>query len=103
MRSRFSDFAVGDVTYLSRTWHPTTRPRRIGLDPAQRWTRREVIGATGGGLLDPDGTVAFRAHYRLDGRAGVLCEHSRFVRHDGRWAYLGPVPSAGADVGGRAR
>jgi hypothetical protein len=27
MRSRYSAFAVGDVGYLLRTWHPSSRPR----------------------------------------------------------------------------
>jgi SEC-C motif-containing protein len=94
MRSRFSAFAVGDAAYLLRTWHPTTRPPRLGLDPDQRWTRLDILGTTGGGLFDADGTVEFRAHYSQQGRAGVLHEHSRFVRDDGRWLYLGPIPSA---------
>jgi SEC-C motif domain protein len=94
MRSRFTAFAVGDARYLLRTWHPTTRPRRMGLDPDQRWTRLEVLTTTGGGLFDADGTVGFRAHYRRHGQPGVLAEHSRFVRHDGLWVYVGPIPTA---------
>jgi SEC-C motif-containing protein len=90
MRSRFSAFAVGDDAYLRRTWHPATRPRRVRLDPRQRWSRLEVLARTGGGLLDTDGTVEFRAHYTVRGEPGVLHEHSRFARHAGRWVYLGP-------------
>lgn len=88
MRSRFAAFAVGDVGYLRRTWHPSTRPRRLRLDPARRWTRLEILARTGGALLGTDGTVEFRAHYEQDGRPGVLREDSRFVREDGRWLYL---------------
>ncbi|MEV0392250.1 YchJ family protein [Polymorphospora rubra] len=88
MRSRFSAFAVGDTAYLLRTWHPTTRPARLTLDPGQRWTRLEILATDRGGLFDTTGGVEFRAHYRESGRPGALHEHSRFVREDGQWVYL---------------
>ena len=88
MRSRFSAFAVGDTAYLLRTWHPDTRPKRLRLDPDQEWTRLEILGRTGGGLLQAEGTVEFRAHYRHQGQADFLEENSRFRREDGRWVYL---------------
>lgn len=91
MRSRYAAFAVGDTGYLLATWHPSTRPRRLRLDPAERWTGLDVLGGTGGGLLETAGTVEFRAHHTHGGRAGVLHENSRFVREDGRWSYVGPV------------
>jgi SEC-C motif-containing protein len=88
MRSRFSAFALRDTGYLLRTWHPDTRPRRLALDPGQEWTRLEILGRTGGGLLQAEGTVRFRAHYRHHGRDGFLEENSRFRREDGHWVYL---------------
>jgi SEC-C motif-containing protein len=94
MRSRFSAFAVNDAAYALRTWHFTTRPPHLRFDPQQRWSRLDVLARTGGGLLDADGTVEFRAHYTQHGRAGVLHEHSRFVRDNGLWLYLCPVPPA---------
>jgi SEC-C motif-containing protein len=91
MRSRYAAFAVGDVEYLLATWHPSDRPRRLRLDPADRWTRLEILRTTGGGLLEQSGTVEFRAHHSNGGRAGTLHENSRFVREDRRWSYSGPV------------
>jgi len=91
MRSRFSAFAVGDEAYLLRSWHPATRPSNLGLDPAQRWTRLEILGKTGGGLLHAEGTVEFRAHYTEPGHSDVLHENSRFVRDDGQWVYVSPL------------
>lgn len=88
MRSRFSAFALADEAYLLRTWHPSSRPPSLDLDPAQRWTRLEILGSTGGGLLHQEGTVEFRAHYVEHGHADVLHENSRFVRHDGQWVYV---------------
>jgi SEC-C motif-containing protein len=88
MRSRYSAFAVGDEAYLLRTWHPTTRPRRLRLDPDRVWTALEILGRTRGGLFDSEGTVEFRAHYR-DGRRGAAGQElSRFVRVDGHWLYV---------------
>ena len=91
MRSRYSAFAVGDAGYLLRTWHPSGRPQTLELDPALRWTRLAVLETNGGGLFDATGTVRFRAVYAQDGQRGVLTETSRFIRQDGRWAYLGPI------------
>ncbi|MBE7193523.1 MAG: SEC-C domain-containing protein [Gordonia polyisoprenivorans] len=91
MRSRFTAFAVGDVAHLRASWHPTTRPETLGLDPDVRWYRLDVVDVVAGGPFDDDGEVAFRAFHRsADGR-GVLAERSRFVRDDGRWYYLDGV------------
>jgi SEC-C motif domain protein len=91
MRSRYSAFAVGDAAYLLATWHPTTRPASLELDPSVRWTGLDVIGGTGGGLLAREGTVEFRAWYRHDGDTGSQHEVSRFVREDGAWRYVDAV------------
>lgn len=88
MRSRFSAFAVRDAAYLLRTWHPTTRPADLDLDPRQRWTRLEILSSSGGSAFHTEGTVEFRAHYTLRGHTGRLHENSRFVRVDGQWVYL---------------
>lgn len=92
MRSRYSAFAVGDTGYLLRTWHPTTRPAGLDLDPAQRWTGLEILGTGGGSAFHAEGTVEFRAHYTRHGRADSQYEHSRFVREDGQWVYLDAMP-----------
>lgn len=88
MRSRFSAFATADVAYLMRTWHPTTRPAHLDLDPELRWYRLDVLRTERGALLDTDGVVEFRAHYRAPTGPGSLHEVSRFVRDGGAWTYL---------------
>ena len=88
MRSRYSAFALGDPAYLLSTWHPGTRPASLDIDPDVRWSGLEILRSTGGRLLDPEGTVEFRASYRAPGGAGAQHESSRFVRVDGRWRYL---------------
>jgi SEC-C motif domain protein len=92
MRSRYSAFAVGDPAYLLATWHSSTRPGAVDLDPRIRWIGLELLGTTGGGLLAAEGTVEFRAHSVVDRAAGTQHENSRFVREDGRWRYLDGDP-----------
>ncbi len=89
MRSRYSAFAVGDKAYLLATWHSSTRPRSLQLDPGTRWTGLDVLATGGGGLFAADGTVEFRAHRVSGGDIGSQHEVSRFVREDGAWRYLG--------------
>lgn len=88
MRSRYSAFALGDSAYLLSTWHPSTRPTSLELDPGTRWYRLDILNRVRGGMLDTEGTVEFRASYRGPELAGSLHEVSRFVRESGRWLYL---------------
>jgi SEC-C motif-containing protein len=93
MRSRYSAFAVGDAAWLLETWHPSTRPAELELDPEVRWFRLDVLRTEHGGPLDDRGTVEFAAHHRADGRAEVQREVSRFVRDRARrWLYVDGVP-----------
>jgi SEC-C motif-containing protein len=88
MRSRYTAFATGDEAYLLASWHSSTRPARVPLEPGRVWLRLEVLATTGGGLLESSGTVEFRAHSRP---VHVLHERSRFVREGGLWRYVGTV------------
>jgi SEC-C motif-containing protein len=90
MRSRYTAFAVGDERYLLATWHPSTRPATLELDPAIAWRSLEVVLTVRGGPLDRDGLVEFVARYAVDGERGALRETSRFVRED-RWRYVDAV------------
>ncbi len=92
MRSRFSAFALKDVPYLLRTWHPSTRPKQLRLDDAQTWTHLDVLGHTAGGLLDTEGRVEFIAYGTEHGKAHSLREHSTFVKEDGAWLYVAALP-----------
>jgi SEC-C motif-containing protein len=91
MRSRYSAFALGNAPYLLATWHPSTRPPQLDLDPEVRWTGLEILRSTGGSLLEQRGTVEFRASYRRGGESGVQHENSRFLRDNSRWFYLSAI------------
>ncbi|WP_210586467.1 YchJ family protein [Streptomyces sp. GESEQ-35] len=84
MRSRYSAFTQRDEAYLLRTWHPRTRPARVDLDPAMKWTGLEILGTGEGSAFHSAGTVTFRASFR----GGSLHERSRFERVEGAWVYV---------------
>jgi SEC-C motif-containing protein len=88
MRSRYTAYAVRHPGYLLATWHPSTRPARLVLDPDIRWLSLEILGRTRGGMLDNEGTVEFRATYRSDDTRLQLHENSRFVRENKTWLYV---------------
>ena len=92
MRSRFTAFAVGDASYLLRSWHPATRPVDLDLDDEIRWTRLEIIETEAGGPFDSEGFVTFEAFYREQGVQGSMKERSRFVREDRVWSYVDGAP-----------
>jgi SEC-C motif-containing protein len=88
MRSRYSAYALGDVGYVFRTWHPRTRPDEVSPDPATVWTGLEVIEAVGD-------EVEFVATWDSPAGPGRMHERSRFARRAGRWLYLDGVVDLG--------
>lgn len=89
MRSRYSAFVRGLAPYLQATWHASTRPAELVLDPAVRWlgleVRRHVV------MDATHADVEFVARSRQDGRGQRLHELSHFVQEDGRWWYVDGV------------
>jgi len=91
MRSRFSAFAVCDADYLLSTWHPSTRPATLELDPELRWYRLDILDRSAGGPLDSHGEVEFEAFWRSTHGRGSQRERSSFAREGGRWFYIAEV------------
>jgi len=86
MRSRYSAFVLGQADYLLDTWHPSTRPADIGVEPGLRWLGLQIRHHQ---MIDDDqATVEFVALSKLGGRAQRLHEISRFLREDRHWFYL---------------
>lgn len=84
MRSRFCAFAMGNVDYLLKSWHSSTRPAPLELDGAQ-WFRLEVLSQSQSG---DSGQVHFKAYFSEGGSCSVLEEQSNFVREGGHWFYV---------------
>ncbi|WP_241160425.1 YchJ family metal-binding protein [Microbacterium sp. Y-01] len=88
MRSRYTAFVLQDAEHLLRTWHPSTRPHTLELEPHLEWRRLVILDKAGGGPFDRDGIVEFEAFWRQHGERGSLRERSRFVREDRTWFYV---------------
>ena len=86
MRSRYSAFVLERVDYLQASWHASTRPADLVLEPDQKWLGLDVKRHR---VIDADhAEVEFVARSRLGGRGQRLHEVSRFVREGGRWFYV---------------
>lgn len=85
MRSRYSAYVLGLAAYVLDTWHASTRPAEMALEPAVKWLGLEVRRHVAEG---DRATVEFVARSKLGGRAHRLHETSRFVREGGRWFYV---------------
>jgi len=86
MRSRYSAFVLGRVGYLLESWHASTRPADLTLEPGVKWLGLEVRRHR---VIDADhAEVEFVARSRVGGRGQRLHESSRFVREEGRWFYV---------------
>ncbi|HEX5806758.1 MAG TPA: YchJ family metal-binding protein [Macromonas sp.] len=86
MRSRYSAFVRERVDHLLATWHPSTRPAELTLEPGVKWLGLEVRQHR---RIDVDhAEVEFVARSRVTGRGQRLHERSRFVREEGRWYYV---------------
>lgn len=94
MRSRYSAYAIGDLDYVFRTWHPKTRPPDVSPAPGITFAGLEVSEIVAGGPDDDMGVVEFTARLRgPDGGLAEMHERSRFSRRAGRWMYVdGAVP-----------
>lgn len=91
MRSRYTAFTQANDSYLKETWHPSTRPDSLDLDPSEsmKWLGLRVDRVEGGEADDEQGVVCFVARWRVGGGAAQRQEEcSRFVRVEGRWYYL---------------
>ncbi len=88
MRSRYTAFALGDVAHLLATWHPSTRPRSLDVDPGLEWRRLVIVDRSAGGPFDREGIVEFEAFWTHGGERGSQRERSRFVREERRWLYV---------------
>lgn len=109
MRSRYSAYVLALEPYLLATWHPSTRPSRLGLaaDEGSKWLGLEIKRHQAGSPDSADGEpverieyIEFVARYKTGGRAHRLRELSRFVRQTGLWYYVdGESPQKAGESG----
>lgn len=88
MRSRYTAYTLLREDYLLATWHSSTRPSVLGLaeEVPTQWIGLQVKRHE-----QPDAEharVEFVARYKINGRAHLLHEVSRFVLENGKWLYV---------------
>ena len=88
MRSRYSAYVTGDIAYLLRTWHPSTRPSTIDLNSNPDWCGLRIFRTEKGQENDNEGIVEFEAIALSPDNIISLHEVSRFVKENNRWMYL---------------
>lgn len=90
MRARYSAYSMAKGEFLSHTWHPGSRPKRINLkeDSGVQWLKLEIIRSEQGSANDKLGIIEFKAFYDADGKTGYLHETSNFVKEDNQWFYF---------------
>lgn len=85
MRSRFTAYALGQTDYLLQSWHRSTRPPSLELNPKQKWLGLKIKDTAEG---DEESYVEFVARFKINGRGHRLHERSRFRKEEGIWYYI---------------
>ena len=89
MRSRYTAYVLCNTGWLLQSWHPSTRPNPLELEPETRWLGLEVKAHKAIDVTHAE--VHFVARYKIQGRAWRLEERSRFVCENGQWFYLDAI------------
>jgi len=111
MRSRYTAYGKLNYKHLEESLSAEQRID-FSLKDARSWAESaewlglDILGTTGGGPHDSEGTVRFRARFRTDNEDREHLENASFIREEGRWVYAGvvdekaePVRRAEAKVG----
>ena len=96
MRSRYSAYVLCNIEYLMSSHHSSTRPVKeqdeiLNWTKSVKWLGLEVLDSSEGIVSDIEGTVEFKAHFEEKGVSEVIHEHSKFVKENNHWVYLGEL------------
>lgn len=86
MRSRYTAYALGEVRYITDTWHSSTRPVNLMLEESVVWTGLQVLASTI--EKNNEAYVEFIAAFNNAGVMGQMHERSRFLFEEGSWFYV---------------
>lgn len=96
MRSRYSAFVAGDVDYLLRSHHPSTRPIKERSQMLQwmnsvQWLGLTILDTVAGQSTDSKGYVEFKAFYVEGNQTQIIHEKSLFEKENGCWVYVNGI------------
>ncbi len=92
MRSRYTAFVLSDVDWIMDSHHSETVDE-IDRDEVEKWASGSewmglrIKSTTDGGADDSEGTVSFRARYKVQGQQVDHVEKARFERENGEWRF----------------
>lgn len=88
MRSRYSAYVLGIEKYLLKTWHPSTRPKKLSLaeDRHLVWQGLELLAFEQ--ISNEEAIVEFVARYKKAFKSDKLHEISYFVFEKDQWYYV---------------
>ena len=94
MRSRYSAFVLGEISYLANTLSTEARAEFDEVEAEKtakdaKWQGLEVRAVTDGGPDDDGGTVEFVASFRFNDQPRIHHELAAFAREKGRWVCTG--------------
>ena len=97
MRSRYSAFHTGDVSYLLKTHHASQHSETEEQDlentmTSTQWLGLTILGAQSGAAEDKQGQVEILARFQAGREFGLVHEMSRFVRENEQWFYVDGTP-----------
>ncbi|WP_430813017.1 YchJ family protein [Carboxylicivirga sp. RSCT41] len=92
MRSRYTAFTQGNINYLIKTHHISTRPLKEKEDIEQwarsvQWMGLTIINSEKGQATDTEGMVEFKALFIENGQLQAIHEKSLFRKEKGMWFY----------------
>ena len=96
MRSRYSAFVKGEVDYLLRSHHSSTRPVKERSHMLQwmnsvQWLGLTILSAAAGQANDSNGYVEFKAFYVESNQTQIIHEKSLFEKENGYWVYVSGI------------
>lgn len=96
MRSRYTAFAVGELDYIEKTHHESTRSE-LDMEGVKSWaTNSEWIGleireVEGGLEKDTLGKVEFKCRFNFNDQEQVHHELSTFKKENNEWFFVDGV------------
>lgn len=96
MRSRYTAFHNGDLDYIAKTHHESTRSE-LDMDGIKtwalesKWNGLEIVETQKGSEKDSEGKVEFRCMFNYNGQDQVHHELSTFEKTEGKWYFVDGV------------
>lgn len=99
MRSRYTAYAMGEMSYILSSWHVSTRPSQVSTENNISWRGLKVLRSVKKHRQESTqyAEVEFIASFINDGIERQMHECSQFVYEDDRWFYVDGVQIEGED------